>query len=122
MKPQRRGRIDHEVQRALAKIIGEELKDPRLGFVTVTRAEISDDMKHCKVFVSVIGDRHAARQSMDALKSASGYIRGALGDAVELRYTPALTFVEDRSAERAISLSRALQAAQALSEGERSGE
>ena len=113
MKPQRRGRIDHEIQRALATIIGEDMKDPRLGFVTVTRAEISEDMKSCKVFVSIIGDRHTAGKSMDALKSAAGFIRGELGKAVDLRYTPALTFTEDRSAERAIELSRKLAAATA---------
>lgn len=114
MKPQRRGRIDHEIQRALATIIAEEIKDPRLGFVTITRAEITSDMKHCKVFVSIIGDRHVARQSMDVLSSARRFIRGRLGEQVELRYTPDLTFVEDRTTERAIDLSRKVDAAVAL--------
>lgn len=111
MKPERRGRIDHEIQRALATIVAEQLKDPRLGFVTITRTEISNDMKHCKVYVSIIGDRHVAGQSMEALTSARGFIRGRLGEEVELRYTPDLTFVEDRTTERAIALSRKLDAA-----------
>ena len=111
MKPQRRGRIDHEIQRALAKIIAEDVKDPRLGFVTVTRCEIAQDMQHCKVFISVIGDRHVARQSMDALNSARGFIRGELGEVVELRHTPDLVFIEDRTTEKAIELSRTLDAA-----------
>jgi ribosome-binding factor A len=110
VKQQRRGRIDHEIQRALATIVGENVKDPRLGFVTVTRAEISSDMQHCKVFVSVIGDRHVARQSMDALESAKGYIRGKLGDQIELRHTPELIFIEDRTTEKAIELSRTIDA------------
>ncbi|MBV8074557.1 MAG: 30S ribosome-binding factor RbfA [Candidatus Eremiobacteraeota bacterium] len=125
MKPQRRGRIDHEIQRALAKIIAEDVKDPRLGFVTVTRCEITADMKQCKVFISVIGDRHVARQSMDALSSAKRFIRGELGEEVELRHTPELSFIEDRSTERAIDLSRKLDAvaarggaAAAVEEGE----
>ena len=109
MKAQRRGRIDHEIQRALAKIIAEEVKDPRLGFVTVTRAEITADMKHCKVFVSVIGDRHAARQSMEALDSARRFLRGELGKEIELRHTPELIFLEDRTTEKAIELSRILK-------------
>jgi ribosome-binding factor A len=109
MKQQRRGRIDHEIQRALAKIIAEEVKDPRLGFVTVTRAEITGDMKHCKVFVSIIGDRHAARQSMEALNSARGFLRGELGNEIELRHTPELVFVEDRTTEKAIELSQTLR-------------
>jgi ribosome-binding factor A len=108
MKQERRERIDHELQRELARLISAELKDPRLGFVTVTRVEITDDMQHAKVFVSIIGDRHVARQSMDALESASGFLRGELGHAVRLRFTPALTFIEDRSTERAIALSKTL--------------
>jgi ribosome-binding factor A len=108
MKQERRERIDHELQRELARLISIELKDPRLGFVTVTRVEITDDMQHAKVFVSIIGDRHAARQSMDALESASGFLRGELGHAVRLRFTPDLTFIEDRSTERAIALSKTL--------------
>lgn len=83
--------------------------------MTVTRAEITADMKQCKVFVSVIGDRHVARQSMDALTSAKRFIRGRLGEEIELRYTPELSFVEDRSTERAIELSHKLDAAAAAS-------
>ena len=116
MKQQRMARIDHELQRAVAKIISEELKDPRLGFVTVTRTEITSDMMNCKVFVSVIGDRHVARQSMDALKNAAGFIRGELGAMVKLRYTPEITFVEDRSTEEAIALSKTLARAKVIDE------
>lgn len=116
MKQQRMARVDHELQRAVAKIISEEIKDPRMGFVTVTRTEITSDMMHCKVFVSVIGDRHVARQSMDALKNAAGYIRGELGALVKLRHTPELVFVEDRSTERAIELSKTLAKTQVIDE------
>jgi ribosome-binding factor A len=108
MKQERRERIDHELQRELARLISTELKDPRLGFVTVTHVEITDDMQHAKVFVSIIGDRHVARQSMDALESAGGFLRGELGHSVRLRFTPDLTFIEDRSTERAIELSKTL--------------
>jgi len=109
-------RVDHEIQRAVAKILSEDLKDPRLGFVTVTRAEISSDMMNCKVFVSVIGDRHTARLSMDALKKASRFVRGELGAAVKLRHTPELTFVEDRTTERAIALSKTLERVKVIDE------
>jgi ribosome-binding factor A len=102
------GRIDHEIQRELARLIATELKDPRLGFVTVTRVEIANDLRAAKVFVSVIGDRHAAAQSMLALESAKGFLRGELGHAVVLRHTPELAFVEDRTTEKAIALGRML--------------
>jgi len=116
VKQQRMARIDHEMQRAVAKIISEELKDPRLGFVTVTRTEISSDMMNCKVYVSIIGDRHVARQSMDALKNAAGFIRGEVGAMVKLRHTPEIVFVEDRSAEAAIALSKTLERAKVIDE------
>jgi len=117
LKPERRGRIDHEIQRALAKIIAEDVKDPRLGFVTVTRTEIAADLKHCKVYVSIIGDRHVAKQSMDALTSARKFIRGRLGEEIELRHTPELLFMEDRTTERAIELTHMVDAAAASSRG-----
>jgi ribosome-binding factor A len=116
MKRERLGRIDHEIQRALSKIISLDVKDPRMGFATVTRCEVTQDLMFCKVFVSIIGDRHVARQTMDALKSAAGFIRGELGAAVALRHTPELTFVEDRTTERAIALSKTLEKAQVIDE------
>jgi len=114
MKRERQARIDHELQRELARLISLELKDPRLGFTTVTRVEVTNDLHSAKVFVSIIGDRHVARMSMDALASASRYLRGELGHAVKLRHTPELVFVEDRSTERAIELSRTLVKAVAV--------
>lgn len=87
-----------------------------MGFATVTRCEVTQDLMFCKVFVSIIGDRHVARQTMDALKSAAGFIRGELGAAVALRHTPELTFVEDRTTERAIALSKTLEKAQVVDE------
>jgi ribosome-binding factor A len=109
VKAQRLARIDHEIQRILGTLISQELKDPRLGFVTVTRVEVGDDLRTCKVFVSVIGDRHQARQSLEALHSAARFLRGELGHRIDLRHTPELTFVEDRSTERAIALAKTLR-------------
>ena len=109
MKSQRLARIDHEIQRILSTLITQGLRDPRIGFVTVTRVEVSDDLQHCKVFVSTIGDRHQARQSLDALKNAAKFLRGELGHQIDLRHTPELIFVEDRSAERAIQLAKTLR-------------
>ena len=94
------------MQRVLGTLITTELRDPRMGFATVTRVEVSDDLKHAKVFTSVIGDRHVARQTLDALEHASRFLRGELGHRIDLRYTPELTFIEDRSAEKAIGSPR----------------
>jgi ribosome-binding factor A len=115
MKAQRIAKIDHEIQRIVGTLVSQELADPRLAFVTVTRAEVSDDLRHCKIFVSVIGDRHQARQSLDALTHAARFLRGELGRKIDLRYTPELVFVEDRSVERAIALAKTLREAAAQS-------
>jgi ribosome-binding factor A len=120
VKAQRIARIDHEIQRIVGTLISQELQDPRLAFVTVTRVEVADDLRRCKVFVSVIGDRHQARQSLDALTHAARFLRGELGRKIDLRYTPELIFVEDRSAERAIELAKTLRAAVAQSTPEES--
>jgi len=112
VKTQRMQRIDHEIQRVLGTLISRELKDPRLGFTTVTRVEVTPDLRNARVFVSIIGDRHAARQTMDALAHAARFLRGELGHQIALRYVPELTFVEDRSTERAIAVSKALRDAQ----------
>ena len=122
MKAQRIAKIDHEIQRILGMLISQELQDPRLAFVTVTRVEVSDDLQHCKVFVSVIGDRHEARQSLDALTHASGFLRGELGRKIDLRHTPELIFVEDRSTERAIALAKTLRERGATSRHRRRAE
>jgi ribosome-binding factor A len=116
MKRERQDRMNHEIQRAISKIIAQDIKDPRMGFATVTRCEITQDLMFCKVFVSIIGDRHVARQSMDALERAAGFVRGELGAAVTLRHTPELTFVEDRSTERAIALTKTLEKVQVIDE------
>ena len=106
MKRQRLEKVDHLIQRELARIISEDLKDPRLGFVTVTHVETTADLNYAKVYVGCIGDRHQVKQSLLALDSAKRFLRGELGEAVDLRHTPELTFVEDRTAEKAIAVAR----------------
>jgi ribosome-binding factor A len=109
LKPERVGRIDAELQKALAVIISRELKDPRVGFTTVTRVEVAQDLSRAKVYVSIIGDRHRAKLTLQALDHAAGFLRGELGRVVALRHTPELTFIEDRSTEKAIEMSRTLE-------------
>ena len=79
MKAERRARIDHEIQREMARLISVELKDPRLGFVTVTRVEITQDLQHAKIFVSIIGDRHSAKQSCLRSSRLRGFCAGNSG-------------------------------------------
>ncbi len=94
-------RISEEVKHALYKIIRERVKDPRVrGTWSITRAEVTRDLRYCKVRVSVLEDE-CREDLLKALKSASGFIRRELGREVDLRYTPELIFENDLNMEYA---------------------
>ena len=80
-------------------MIRRDLRDPRLGFVTLTGAEITRDLRHAKVFVSVLGDPEAQKQSLKALNSASGLLRGEFARRAHLRVAPELVFERDTGIE-----------------------
>ncbi|MEW6725382.1 MAG: 30S ribosome-binding factor RbfA [Bacillota bacterium] len=99
----------------LAEVVKEELsdllkqmKDPRLGFITVTGAEVSLDLRHVKVFVSVFGPEEQQSQCMQVLNKAQGYLRTELGRRIRLRHTPELTFKLDHSISEGMRLSALL--------------
>ncbi len=100
MAKDRRDRVQETMRTELSEIIKRDLKDPRLGFVTITDVELSNDMSHAKVFVSIYGSEEEKRLSMQALESAKGFIRTNLGQRVRLRIVPELVFKEDNSIER----------------------
>ncbi len=84
----------------VSQIIQQELKDPRIGFVSITDVEVSVDLRYARIFVSVLGDETAKAKSMEGLRSAQRYIRGELGKRMQTRYTPQVTFRLDESIER----------------------
>ena len=100
MAKYRRDRVQETMRTELSEIIKRDLKDPRLGFVTITDVELSNDMSHAKVFVSIYGSEEEKRLRMQALESAKGFIRTNLGQRVRLRIVPELVFKEDNSIER----------------------
>jgi ribosome-binding factor A len=91
----RQERIQEQLVHEVSEMIQRDLKDPRIGFVTLTGAEISRDLRHAKVFVSIMGDDDAKKQSLKALKSASGLLRGEFARRAHLRVAPELEFVID---------------------------
>ncbi|MBQ3392246.1 MAG: 30S ribosome-binding factor RbfA [Lachnospiraceae bacterium] len=98
-------RINDEVQRALAQII-REVKDPRVSPLTsVAQVEVAPDLKTCKVWVSVYGDKDAEMKTTEGLRRAAGFIRGELARRVNLRYTPELTFIMDDSIAYGVAMS-----------------
>ncbi len=93
-----------KVQKLARQVLGEAvtgLKDPRIGFATVTHVRISADLRHARVFVSVLGSEEEQDATMEGLNSAKAYLRGELGRQVRMKYLPELTFELDRGAEAA---------------------
>ncbi|MDB5083559.1 MAG: ribosome-binding factor [Bacilli bacterium] len=93
----RSSRVSEQMQREIADIIRNEVKDPRVGFVTVTEVEVTGDLQHAKIFVSVLGDDEARQNSLTALSKATGFIRGEVARRIRLRITPELSFKLDTS-------------------------
>jgi len=98
-------RVGEQMQRELADLIQRELKDPRLGFVTVSAVDVSKDLSYAKVYVSTLGDSPEIEQTLEALSHASGFLRRELGRRMILRIVPELRFVHDVSVERGNRLS-----------------
>ena len=108
MSYQRIDRISEEVRREVDAIIREELHDPRVGGTwSVTRAEVTGDLRYAKIYISVLEDDRRDGL-MDALKNAKGYIRRALGKRMIIRYTPELIFVSDKNIEYGVHIASVL--------------
>jgi ribosome-binding factor A len=101
-------RISEAVKKEVSLILQEELKDPRLGFVTITNAEVTADLKYAKVFFSVLGGDEEYKKTQLALDSASGFVRKLVGERVKLRITPEIIFKEDRSIEYSVKIEEIL--------------
>ncbi len=99
-------RINAEVQKELANLIRGEIKDPRIAPMTcVTDVEVAPDLKTCKVYISVLGDDEARRQTMEGLERAEGFLRHQLAETLNLRNTPMLRFIPDTSTEYGMAMS-----------------
>ncbi len=92
-------RVGDLIKKEVSQIIQYELKDPGIGFVTITAVELSGDLKHAKIFYSVLGDENAKKESSSALKRACGFIQHEIGRRLRLKYTPEIYFLFDPSVE-----------------------
>lgn len=101
MSTNRMQSVGREVQRAISEILRTEIDDPLIGFVTVTDVEMSPDLKHARIYVSVLGSDEEKTESMKGVRRAGKFIRGQLAERVELRYVPELRFELDETAEKA---------------------
>jgi ribosome-binding factor A len=95
-------RVAELIKREVSQLLFSGIKDERvgLGMVSVTDVDVSGDLQHAKIFVSIYGDDETRAETMAGLKSATGYVRSELGQRVRLRRTPEIVFLEDRSIER----------------------
>ncbi len=102
-------RVAEEIQRVIGELLLREVRDPRIGFATVTAVEVSPDLEHARVHVSVLGGEAEERESLAALQRASGYLRTELGRRMRIRKVPELRFLADPSAKEAMRISQLLR-------------
>jgi ribosome-binding factor A len=112
----RRDRVSEQIRRELAELIRGELKDPRVGMISLTDVAVTADYAHAKVYFSTLAGSAKVDEVMTGLEKASGFLRRELGKRISIHTTPQLHFVFDQSLERGADLSALIQKAVAISE------
>ena len=105
MPSDRLRRVDEAVRQVLGDAVNQDLKDPRVGFVTVTAVRTSPDLRHARVYVSVLGSHEEREASLDGLRSAHGFLQRRVAGELRMKHTPTLDFLYDDSVERGMRLS-----------------
>jgi ribosome-binding factor A len=111
MKTHRLARVAEVIREVASETILFELRDPRVKGVTVTRSEVSGDLQHAKVFVSIMGTPQEQGQCMDGLRHAAGYVQGKLASRLKTRFTPVINFVLDEGVKKSIEITRLINEA-----------
>jgi ribosome-binding factor A len=112
-------RVNQLIKEEICDIIMRKMKDPRVGFVTVTQVKVSPDLRFAKVYVTLLGDAESKRRGMEGLRSAVRFIRGEIGRRVRLKYTPEILFEFDQSIEQSSRVAALIE--RLRKEGEMSG-
>ncbi len=94
---ERMDRVNQQFKREVSQIIHRDLADPRLRFVTVTRADVSRDLQNAKIYFTALGDEQQVQEAQKGLESARGMIRRLIGQRIKMRYTPDIAFAYDKS-------------------------
>ena len=103
---QRTNRIDSQIRAELMELLQREMKDPRIGFVTVTGVETSPDLRQARVFVSVLGSAKKRKQSLEGLAAAHGVLQSRLARELRMKRTPTLAFEYDPTVEEGVRMSK----------------
>jgi ribosome-binding factor A len=109
MEGKRSEKVADLIQKEISQMLVKSIKDPRIGFVTITKVTVSEDFRLAKVYFSVAGTLEERERSMKGLDSAKGYVRKELGQRIRLRYTPEIMFQFDPSIEYAIHMEELIQ-------------
>jgi ribosome-binding factor A len=109
MASERRERVAALLQSAIADLLLRDVKDPRIGMVTVTGVDLSPDLKHARVYVAPFGDAAGGQRALSGLESARRYLQSQVGKRLKLRYTPELRFELDTSFDQADRMERLLR-------------
>lgn len=108
MSSGRMRRVDEAIRQVIGEAVAGELKDPRVGFVTVTDVRTSADLSHARVYVSVLGDEPLREATLEGLRSAHGYLQRRLASELRLKRTPTLDFLYDDTTDRAMRVEELL--------------
>ena len=111
MKMHRLARVAEAVRETASETILYEMHDPRVKFVTVTRAEVSGDLQHAKVYVSIMGTQKEQELAMHGLRHAAGFVQSKLAGRLQTRFTPRVTFVLDEGVKKSIEMTRLINEA-----------
>ncbi|MCY2970314.1 MAG: 30S ribosome-binding factor RbfA [Planctomycetota bacterium] len=111
MKTHRTARIAEVIREVASETILFKMSDPRISMVTVLRAEVSGDLQHGKIYVSVMGDEEHQKETLYALNGAAGFVQSQLADRMKTRFLPVLTFVLDQGVKRSLEISKLIQEA-----------
>ena len=111
-------RVDEAMRVVLSEAISKDLQDPRVGFITVTGVKTSPDLRHARVYVSVLGDDEARAASLEGLQAARGFLQARVASSLRLKHTPALTFDYDESVDRGMRISELLDEVRPVGEGD----
>ena len=108
MATPRMRRVNEVIRQVLGDVIATDLKDPRIGFVTVTDVDTSPDLRTARVYVSVLGNESDREKALAGLRSAHGFLQGRIAAELRMKRTPTLTFHYDESVDRGVRISRLL--------------
>lgn len=102
-------KIQEELQHQISKIVHQELNDPRIGFVTITRVEVTPDLREARVFFTMMGTEESLNASVKGLNRSSGFVRRLIAQRIRMKFTPQINFIYDDSLKRQVRIDNIIE-------------